>query len=142
MNTLWSMGFVQKIIQSYRHAMKPLAVKYKISPSMIAILMFLGNNPQCKHSKDIVEFRGIKANLVSMSLEKMEKEGYVTLQINPKDRREKTIQLTDRAMMIFLEGKQLQSEFFRKIFKGVSEEEIDVFMKVVRQIDENTKNVQ
>lgn len=142
MNAIWSVGFIQKIIQSYKRAMKPLAVKYKISPSMIAILMFLGNNPQCKHAKDIVEFRGIKANLVSMSLEKMEKEGYVTLQVNPKDRREKTIELTDQAMIVFSEGKQLQTEFFKKIFKGVSREEINVFMKVVRQIDENTKNEQ
>lgn len=63
MNAIRSVGFIQKIIQSYKRAMKPLAVKYKISPSMIAILMFLGNNPQCKHAKDIVELRGIKANL-------------------------------------------------------------------------------
>lgn len=41
------------------------------------ILMFLANNPQYRTARDIVEVRKIKANLVSVHVDRLVKEGYL-----------------------------------------------------------------
>ena len=44
------------------------------------ILMFLANNPDYKTARDIVEIRQIKANLVSVNVDKLVQEGYLERQ--------------------------------------------------------------
>ena len=39
--------------------------------------LFLANNPDYKTARDIVEVRHIKANLVSMNVDKLVQEGYL-----------------------------------------------------------------
>ena len=51
------------------------------------ILMFLGNNPAYKTASEIVEIRRLKANLVSVNVEKLVQEGYLTRCAVAGDRR-------------------------------------------------------
>jgi DNA-binding MarR family transcriptional regulator len=41
------------------------------------ILLFLANNPEYKTASDIVEYRGIKANLVSVNVDKLVHDRYL-----------------------------------------------------------------
>ena len=49
--------------------------------------MFLANNPEYKTARDIVEIRKIKANLVSVNVDKLVNEGYLERKPVENDRR-------------------------------------------------------
>ena len=51
----------------------------KLPQTAFDILMFLYNNPEYKTARDIVEIRNIKANLVSVNVEKLVQDGYICL---------------------------------------------------------------
>ena len=63
--------FSRKMIQAYHEIFKPLCHKVKLSQTAIDMLLFLANNPEFKTARDIVEIRHIKANLVSMNVDKL-----------------------------------------------------------------------
>ena len=64
-----NMEFAIKTAQAYNAVCKPLCQELKLPQTAFDILMFLANNPDRRTASDIVEFRHIKANLVSMNVE-------------------------------------------------------------------------
>ena len=70
--------FPRKLLEVYNDACKPLCKKLKLPQTAFDILMFLGNNLQYQTARDIVKVRNIKANLVSINVDKLVKEGYKT----------------------------------------------------------------
>ena len=73
----FNIEFPNKMAHSYSVMCKPLCQKIKLPQTAFDILMFLSNNPQYKTARDIVEVRKIKANLVSINVDMLEKEGYL-----------------------------------------------------------------
>ena len=68
--------FSIKTAQAYNAVCKPLCQELGLSQTALDILLFLANNPDYKTARDIVEVRHIKANLVSMNVDKLVQEGY------------------------------------------------------------------
>ena len=64
-----------KTAQAYSAMCKPLCQELKLPQTAFDILMFLYNNPEYKTARDIVEIRNIKANLVSVNVEKLVQDG-------------------------------------------------------------------
>lgn len=69
--------FSIKTAQAYNAVCKPLCQELGLSQTALDILLFLANNPDYKTARDIVEVRHIKANLVSMNVDKLVQEGYL-----------------------------------------------------------------
>ena len=63
--------FSIKTAQAYNAVCKPLCQELGLSQTALDILLFLANNPDYKTARDIVEVRHIKANLVSMNVDKL-----------------------------------------------------------------------
>lgn len=61
------------------------------------ILLFLVNNPEYKTASDIVEYHGIKANLVSVNVDKLVRDGYLQKKNVKSDRRKTMLICTDKA---------------------------------------------
>ncbi len=59
--------------------------------------MFLANNPEYKTARDIVEIRKIKANLVSVNVDKLVNEGYLERKPVENDRRKTELVCTKKA---------------------------------------------
>ena len=66
-----------KAAQAYSAMCKPLCQELKLPQTAFDILMFLANNPDCTTARDIVEIRKIKANLVSVNVDRLVQEGYL-----------------------------------------------------------------
>ena len=64
-----------KTAQAYNAMCKPLCQELKLPQTAFDILMFLANNPDCTTARDIVEIRKIKANLVSVNVDRLVQEG-------------------------------------------------------------------
>ena len=79
--------FAQKVALAYGAVCKPLCRELGLTQTAFDILLFLANNPSYRTARDIVEVRHIKANLVSVNVDKLVQEGYLTRQPVAGDRR-------------------------------------------------------
>lgn len=68
------MNYPHKFLQAYGITCRSLCQEIKMPQTAFDILMFLANNPDFYTARDIVEIRGIKANLVSINVEKLVQE--------------------------------------------------------------------
>ena len=72
-----SVEFANKTGLAYSAVCKPLCQKLHLPQTAFDILMFLANNPSYTTARDIVEVRHIKANLVSVNVDKLVQEGFL-----------------------------------------------------------------
>lgn len=105
------------------------------------ILMFLANNPNYNTARDIVEIRGLKANLVSVNVEKLVKEGLLERKPDGNDRRKTVLVCTERAKPITEKGRKLQTDFFESLFSGIDEEKRLQFCGIIETIRKNIDSV-
>ena len=75
--------FARKVALAYTAVCRPLCQEMKLPQTAFDILMFLYNNPEYKTARDIVEIRNIKANLVSVNVEKLVQEYHVVPVTDP-----------------------------------------------------------
>ena len=80
-----SVEFANKTGLVYSAVCKPLCQKLPLPQTAFDILMFLANNPSYTTARDIVEVRHIKANLVSVNVDKLVQEGFLERRPVPGD---------------------------------------------------------
>ena len=127
----------KKFSLAYRQVWRPLCRELGLPQTAFDILMFLGNNPAYKTARDIVEMRRIKANLVSVHVDRLVREGYLERQQVPGDRRKTLLLCTDKAQPVIAKGRLLQEDFFEKLLDGMDEEERNAFSAALHRIGEN-----
>lgn len=132
-----SIEFAQKLFATYTNVCKPLCHELGIPQTAFDILMFLANNPQYQTASDVVEIRKIKANLVSVNVDKLVKEGYLVREMADDDRRKIRLKCTEKAEPIIVRGRRLQEAFFEKLMENISEEHREIFFQTMDQIDKN-----
>lgn len=130
------------IMQSYNAKCKPLCQEIGMPQTVFDILMFLANNPEFDTARDIVECRYIKANLVSVNVESLVREGYLTREKSPGDRRKIRLVCTEKAGPVVERGRQLQSQFAGEMFKNVDERQKEDFFQVLYILESNMKEMQ
>ena len=132
-----SMEFSRKLALAYTAVCKPLCQKLKLPQTAFDILLFLANNPAYQTAADIVEVRKIKANLVSVNVDKLVRDGYLTREAVPGDRRKTRLLCTEKAQPIILQGRQLQSAFLQRLFAHTDQQMQDAFLKTISIMDKN-----
>lgn len=132
-----SMEFAAKMASAYSATCKPLCQELKLPQTAFDILLFLANNPDYKTASDIVEIRKIKANLVSVNVEKLVKEGYLKREAAEGDRRKVLLLCTDKAMPVIRRGRALQQSFFERLFTGTKEETRKQFLEIITLMGKN-----
>ena len=127
----------RKIALAYSAVCKPLCRELGLPQTAFDILMFLGNNPEYKTASEIVEIRRIKANLVSVNVERLVQEGYLTRRPVKGDRRKTELLCTEKAQPIIARGRQLQNAFSERLFAGMDEEARRAFSEAMHLIEHN-----
>lgn len=127
----------RKISLAYGAACKPLCRELDLPQTAFDILMFLGNNPAYKTASEIVELRHIKANLISVHVERLVQEGYLTRQPSPRDRRKTELTCTEKADPVIQRGRQMQAAFLDRLFANTDDETRQAFAAVMHRIEEN-----
>lgn len=129
--------FPHKMLQAYTACCRPLCQEIRLPQTAFDILMFLANNPAMNTARDIVEIRRIKANLVSINVDKLVQEGYLERRPVPGDRRKTCLVCTDKAAPIIRQGHDIQTAFFNRLFSNIDEKELLAFQHVLCSIDQN-----
>ena len=114
----FNIEFPNKMAHAYSVICKPLCQEMKLPQTAFDILMFLSNNPQYKTARDIVEVRKIKANLVSINVDKLVKEGYLERREVAGDRRKTELVCTSQADSIIEKGRLVQKDFKDILFNA------------------------
>ena len=115
---------VKKFSLAYRKMCKPLCKELELPQTALDILLFLGNNPVYRTARDIVEIRRIKANLVSVHVDRLVREGYLERQQVPGDRRKTQLRCTDKAQPVIAKGRDALSGALHRI-----EENLDAILE-------------
>ena len=129
--------FSRKLALAYNAVCKPLCRELGLSKTAFDILMFLGNNPTYKTARDVVELRCLKANLVSVNIERLVQEGYLTRHPVKGDRRKTELLCTEKAQPILKRGRQLQNAFSERLFANMDEDMRRIFSAAMRIIENN-----
>lgn len=136
-NAIDSMEFANKLGLAYGRMCKPLCQKLGLPQTAFDILMFLANNPAYKTASDIVEVRHIKANLVSVNVDRLVQEGLLERCAVPEDRRKTGLVCTEKAKPFIAQGKALQQQFFRRMLEGIGEAQLQAFNDTIGQMGAN-----
>lgn len=136
-----NMDFVQKLMTAYSKKCKPLCQQLSLPQTAFDILMFLANNPCYKTASDIVEVRKIKANLVSVNVNKLVEDGYLQREVVKDDRRKTLLILTDKAKPVIEQGHILQKSFFETLFANTTKQARQGFFETVEVIHKNLDEI-
>ena len=129
--------FGRKTAAAYAALCKPLCQKLHLPQTAFDILMFLANNPNYTTARDIVEVRHIKANLVSVNVDKLVQEGLLERRPVPGDRRKTELHCTEMAQPIIQRGQALQEAFFARLMQGVDPAQLRAFYDTIARMGEN-----
>ena len=136
-----SIEISRKISQAYSMMCKPLCKELELSQTAFDILMFLGNNPKHKTAGEIVEIRRIKANLVSVNVERLVREGYLLRKQVEGDRRKTGLICTDKAQPVIERGRRLQKAFAERIFLDMDDDLCKAFSAATDIIEKNLNEI-
>ena len=135
MNT--GIEFTMKLSAAYSAVCRPLCHELNLPQTAFDILMFLGNNPKYKTAGEIVEIRHIKANLVSVNVDKLVREGYLERKTVEGDRRKTELICTEKAMAVISRGREIQREFLDKMLANLGDGELKAFLSALGVIKGN-----
>lgn len=91
--------------------------------------------------KELAEIMGSSHQNVKQILLKLEKKGFVNISIDEEDRRKQRVELTEYCMEFCQKNDELSSQIMKKMFDGVSEEQLQVTIQTIIQIEDNLKSL-
>lgn len=130
-----SLAFAHKFAQAYSAVCRPLCRELKLPQTAFDILLFLANNPEYQTAADSVEIRRIKANLVSVSVDKLVREGYLRREADRRDRRRTRLFCTEKAQPVIARGRAAQAAFYQRLFAHTNEEMRTQFFKTLEAMN-------
>lgn len=132
-----SLNFAQKLSIAYGAACKPLCHELNLPQTAFDILMFLANNPNYRTASDIVEARKLKANLVSVNINRLVQEGYLKRESTEYDRRKTLLTCTAKAQPIIERGHIVQTAFVEGLFENIDEQAKKAFFETMNTVEKN-----
>ena len=136
-----SMEFANKTALAYSAVCKPLCQELGLPQTAFDILLFLANNPTYKTASDIVEVRHIKANLVSVNVDKLVHEGLLTRCQVPNDRRKTELLCTEKTRPVIERGRAVQNAFFARLLTNTDEPTREAFFRTMEIIGKNLDEI-
>ena len=89
------------------------------------------------YAKDAEQHFGVRHSSVSGVLQRLESKGFIRFEQDDHDRRCKKIVMTEKALEIYSEIEAQIRQTENRIFEGMSPEEAETFIRLLRQATEN-----
>ena len=131
----------RQLLEGYAAAMQPLCRREGLAPNGVDILLFLANNPDCTTARDIVEIRKIKANLVSVNVDRLVQEGYLERRAVAGDRRKTQLLCTEKAQPVIARGREVQERFFARLLHNTDAATREAFFHTMEVIGKNLDDI-
>lgn len=91
--------------------------------------------------KELAEIMGSSHQNVKQILLKLEKKGFVNLYADSEDKRKQRIELTEYCMEFCQKNDEMSSKIMKRMFEGISEEQLKATILTIMQIESNLKEI-
>ena len=91
--------------------------------------------------KELAEIMGSSHQNVKQILLKLEKKGFITITVDENDKRKQRIELTDYCREFCEKNNEMTMGIMKKMFDGISEEQLQVTIQTIIQIEDNLKEI-
>lgn len=91
--------------------------------------------------KELAEIMGSSHQNVKQILLKLEKKGFVSIAVDENDKRKQRIELTAYCRDFCAQNDEMTTNIMKKMFAGVSEEQLQVTIQTIIQIEDNLKEI-
>ncbi len=91
--------------------------------------------------KELAEIMGSSHQNVKQILLKLEKKGFVRISLDESDKRKQRIELTDYCREFCAKNDEMTMRITKKMFEGVSEEQLQITIQTIIQIEDNLKEI-
>ena len=103
------------------------------------VISFLQNNPGKDTATDIVELRRLSKGVVSKAVEGLIQKSLLERIPDMEDRRRIHLKLKTEAKPVITMINEVREDFYSVVFRGITEEELEIQARILRQMFDNTK---
>jgi DNA-binding MarR family transcriptional regulator len=128
-----------KALQDFRETYFSNNALLKLSKTEIEILTYMAKKNTNFTAKELSEYMSVSKALISRSIDHLVKEGYLTKEKDPKDKRWHILALGEKSKPYEDALLMLQNDFYDVITKDIKEDEIRALAATIQTM---TKNVQ
>ncbi|QUO33194.1 MarR family transcriptional regulator [Faecalicatena sp. Marseille-Q4148] len=132
---------IRKILKIDEDLMKSVCEMYDLTLIEAKILVFLKNNPGCDTAADIVEYRMLSKGNVSQAVDSLIRKQYLQRRPDENDRRKVHLSLLPAADPVSAKMQILRSDYEKRLFDGMTEEERQTFIRLSNKVIENSKKI-
>ena len=123
----------------YIQEMSAIMDEYDLTRLELDVLLFLDCNPDKNTAAEIVSMRNLTKSHVSSAVDHLTQMGLITQAHDPRNRRRIHLHLTDATEPILRAGRTAQDNFVRTLSQGLSDEEQEQFVHILRIVGENAR---
>lgn len=127
--------------KGYSRVMDPICSQWDLTRNELDVILFLYNNPEFDRASDVATRRGMAKSHVSLSVNTLESKGLLRRRADPEDRRAVHLELIGDAAHIAEQGRRAQTDFFTKIYSGLTCDEITTWSRVAEKVCKNIANL-
>ena len=126
-----------KAMENYRKKYLANNTFNNLSNTEVEILSCVARQESLYTAKEMVAFLNVSKGLVSQKIDFLETEGYLTKQINPKDKRSHLLSLGKKSIPFAPDLINIGNDFYQMLRRDVSDDEVLIFDKVLRVMSNN-----
>ncbi|HIU56925.1 MAG TPA: MarR family transcriptional regulator [Candidatus Ornithomonoglobus merdipullorum] len=133
-----SIGLYIKLIGNVMTAHMDTCLKrYDLTFSQIGLLHLLKSNGGIMQQKTIEETYGVKHTSVIGILQRMEKKGFLTVSVDPNDRRRRIVMLSESTAGFFEEAEHMRDEMELTLINALSPDERACLLELLQKLYHN-----
>ena len=91
--------------------------------------------------RELADIMGSSHQNVKQILLKLEKNGFVNVVLDERDKRKQRIELTEYCMEFCKKNNEVRSQIIMNMFEGVSQEQLQATIATIIQIENNIKEI-
>ena len=91
--------------------------------------------------RELSDIMGSSHQNVKQILLKLEKNGFVNIVVDERDKRKQRIELTEYCMEFYKKNNEVGSQIIMNMFEGVSQEQLQATIATIIQIENNIKEI-
>ncbi len=110
-----------------------------LSQNEIDVILFLRKYEKVDTAKEIAKYRCMSKSLVCKAVDSLTSRGYLEVIQDREDRRFQHLKLSSRGKAAVQKLQNAREEFLAALQQGVSQEEMDVFLRVLSKIRNNAR---
>ncbi len=134
---MWMLDKVQVFKKLCDYILGECAEKYSLTLNEVKVILYLEHTKENNMAKDISESLMISKSHVSMSVNNLEKRGYLFRKNDDKDKKKLHLVLTDKAEKVIKDVEIINNEVINKLLKDISEKELELFKSISLRLRRN-----